>query len=349
MKLVKLRLFGFIVALLLLLPTLSVLAQGSNSPELSIFPEDLEINPGEDAEISIKISGADEINAFDISMNYDPDVIEILDSDDQTDGTQIGIGSFLEPDFVLINKVDPAAGTIRVVMTQINPSQPQSGDGTILVITFTATNPDQETVFEISNGILAKGTGEEIDTEPTSGTIRVAGSGTVYPTHTPTTPAPTATQTSPNDPTNTSSQAPTRTQTSAGQNTGVLPSRTPTRTPFPTAGASNTPLPTNTFTSNSGQTSEATETPTTGSSSQDQEGTLEQSGAEDDQEGTGAQLLADTYTEGSDKQPEIQSDDTSANESSQSGFLIAAEIAAFILLVVIIFYIIRRYNSRNNK
>jgi hypothetical protein len=350
MKVVKTNLFGFLVVCLTLMAYLSVSAQDSSTPELKVSPEDLEVSVGENDEILIVISDADEINAFDIRLVYDPGVIELIDADDQIDGIQVGLGDFLAPDYVLINNVDESAGTIRVVMTQINPNQPQSGDGTLLVIQFTATSPNQETEIGFQTGVLAKGTGEEIVPVMTPGYIIVAGSGTVVPSRTPspTTAVPTATRTDAINPNRTSTQSPSRTSTTAPAS-AVQPSRTPTRTPFPTAGPTNTPLPTSTSDIDPTQGGEPTKIQTTTSTSQDQvEIDQIEPEIDNDLKQLEDQPLSDTKSEEGEEIQNDQSDDSETNNGSQNWIMIAAEIVGFIFLVIIIFYGIRWLKSRNN-
>lgn len=251
--------------LLIIFGQRSVIAQSNQIPELEIYPEVQEVNTGEVYQFQVEVTGAIDINAFDIHLAYDPDVIEIQDADEDMDGIQVGFGDFLVPDFVLKNEVDEEAGTIWVVMTQVYPNLPKTGDGVLLVIDFIAIRPNQETDVEVSKAVLATGTGQEYETPGTPGTIEVVGDEVVLPTRTATSPAPTATRTNVTNPTSTSNpaatstSAPTRTRTATSA-AFVQPSATRTRTPFPPAQPTNTGFPASTSTDIAGDQGAPTET-----------------------------------------------------------------------------------------
>ena len=339
--------------LLMIIGQRLVSAQSNQTPELEIYPDTQEVNTGQVYQFQVEVIGAVEINAFDIHLAYDPDVIEIQDADDDLDGIQVGFGDFLVPDFVLKNEVDEEAGTIWVVMTQVYPSLPKTGDGVLLVIDFMAIRPNQETDVQVSKAVLATGTGREFETTGTPGTIEVVGDDIVLPTRTATSPPPTATRTSATNPTSTSNpaatstQAPTRTRTATSA-AFVQPSATRTRTPFPTAQPTSTGLPDSTSTEIAGDQAVPTETQVPESTATEQV-VISQGQPEMEQEPGGDQ---EQTTSGFDLEEASQDNESQALDSDEDNgmpewLLNLIEMVAVVVVVVLIVYAFRWLKSRN--
>lgn len=133
------RSYLFVVILLLtswLL--LAPISHAQSEPGLSMEVSTERIGVGQTFEVAVEVQDAFEMYGFDISLNFDPDAVEVVDVDDRIDNVQMGFGTFLDSGFQLMNLADNAAGTLRFAMTQVTPSPPKSGSGTLFVVTFRA-------------------------------------------------------------------------------------------------------------------------------------------------------------------------------------------------------------------
>lgn len=124
----------FVLVCMLILPTAAAVGQAGGA-QIGVF-EPLEIRPGDVVEVPIRVENADGLYAIDIEMSFDPEILAAEDADPAMDGVQLALGEFLDPGLLLYNTVDNAAGKVRFVMTQANPSEPKSGNGVLLVVYF---------------------------------------------------------------------------------------------------------------------------------------------------------------------------------------------------------------------
>ncbi|NLG98308.1 MAG: hypothetical protein GX491_13190 [Chloroflexi bacterium] len=123
----------FVLIGALLLPARAVGAQGGDPAYIGIF-EDAVLAPESSIEVPIRVQNAQNLFAIDIEITFDPQVLSIEDADPNAAGVQVGMGQFLDPGLLLSNTVDNEAGVIRFAMSQVNPSEPKSGDGILLVL-----------------------------------------------------------------------------------------------------------------------------------------------------------------------------------------------------------------------
>ena len=128
-------LFQWIVLLsvIILLGGLFSPASAQTSAQVGVF-QAYEIQPGARVEIPIEIRNVQDLYAVDLEIHYDPRILTFEDANPQMDGIQPALGTFLDAGMVLYNTVDPEAGIIRFVMTQVNPSEPKSGSGVLIVL-----------------------------------------------------------------------------------------------------------------------------------------------------------------------------------------------------------------------
>jgi len=153
----------------------------------------------------------------DLEIHYDPRILTFEDANPQMDGIQPALGTFLDAGMVLYNTVDPEAGIIRFVMTQVNPSEPKSGSG-VLIVLYAVGAAEGESILEVVRADLSTREGIAIPSELVENSVKVAASAaevqatpipvqnptsiivipTLAPTATPTvTPVPTSTKPAP--------------------------------------------------------------------------------------------------------------------------------------------------------
>lgn len=164
---------SFVLAVLMLtLPTVCAAAQGGDEARVGFF-EEVEIQPGRRVEVPVRIEDVQDLYAIDIEIQFDPQVIQIEDADPRTEGIQPALGMFLDAGLTLFNSADNEAGVIRFVMSQINPSEPKSGDGIILVL-YVVGAAEGESDLEITTLDLSTRAGEAIPAQAVDGKVTVS-------------------------------------------------------------------------------------------------------------------------------------------------------------------------------
>lgn len=134
--------------------------------------ENLEIRPGLLVEVPVEIRDVTDLYAFDIEMSFDPEYLEFDDADPNKTGIQPGFGRFLDPGVTIVNIIDPIEGVIHVVMSQINPSQPKSGSGNLLVLYLTGLRTGQ-TSLDVTKVELSTRYGEAIAVSGVDAEIKI--------------------------------------------------------------------------------------------------------------------------------------------------------------------------------
>lgn len=144
----------FCLFLLLVFLSVATPLYAQDPPQATVFlsPTTTTLAVGESTNVTIITQNVQDLYGFDISLSFsNPDSIEIVDADADTEGVQVGFGPFLAPDFTLHNQVDHTAGTIRFAMTQVNPSPPKNGGGVLMIITLRALKPSASTQLTLTH------------------------------------------------------------------------------------------------------------------------------------------------------------------------------------------------------
>lgn len=89
---------------------------------------------GQEVTVTVNVSGAEAIYGSSFKLSYDPQVLEVVTTDDAA----VQSGSFFgdAPNFPLTNKAE--GGVIEYAMTLIQPAEPVSGEGVLGTITLRA-------------------------------------------------------------------------------------------------------------------------------------------------------------------------------------------------------------------
>ena len=124
-------------------------------------------------EVPIQVADVTGLYAVDLELTFDPSVVTAEDADPASPGVQLGIGSFLDAGLVLYNEVDNQQGIARFVMTQVNPSEPKSGSGVLVVLYLKGVQVGKSALL-ITNVQLADRTGVEIPSSGVNSTLTVA-------------------------------------------------------------------------------------------------------------------------------------------------------------------------------
>lgn len=220
-------------------------AAAQTTPLVHIAPVESEAQVGESLFIAVNIADVTDLYGFDIVIEFDPDVIQLLDLDDEEEGLQVGFGTFLDPGAVIVNGIDNENGLARLMMTQLNPSRPKSGSGALLALHARGVTIG-ETSLTISKVELAGPAGEVITPTSADGTLSIIAQPPAQPTPTPIILQPPGTPIA-----DLLAITPTATTAGAATNTPpptATPSSTPTATPAATATSSPTATPSPTAT-----------------------------------------------------------------------------------------------------
>jgi LysM repeat protein len=177
-----------------------------------LIPEVQTINVGQITTVTLRVEDVQNLYGFQATISFNPALLEVVDSDATDPGVQVGLGTFVQPDYVPQNSADNSSGTINCVVSQVAPTPAANGSGALLTISFRGKAAGVSDI-QLNPFILASNQGTQIDATIHNAQISV-GSGTV----------PTATFT----PTATSTPTPTPTGT-------LTVTATPTSTPTPTA------------------------------------------------------------------------------------------------------------------
>ncbi len=176
--------------------SVSLLIAGMASPAraqggtlVTVQPPVAQVPVGSDLAIELVIIGGVNLNAFDVTLTYDPALLALK---------HWAHGSYFKNLWVISQDNQP--GSLRLAAAQL-ASPPVSGDGALLVLTFTALAAGVTDVT-IARAEFADSAGNKVIPEVAHGTV-TAGSAPTYTltstlTRTPTvthTPTPTATRT----------------------------------------------------------------------------------------------------------------------------------------------------------
>jgi hypothetical protein len=242
-----------LVAALLLAPLAGVRAQ--QVATVSFNPDDLELEAGEEDSVDVEVEDAEGLFSVEITINFDPAVVEVVDADPEEDGVQVELGGLIDAELVTTNEADNETGELQVAysLDEESDSEPADGDGVLLTIQFlgVAGGPVE---LEFDEVTLANEAGDEQE-------VTWEGLETA-----------TATATEPEEETPTEEPSPTEeppTPTEEPPTPTAEPEDTPTEEPTPTTEPTEPPT----------ETSEATETVTP---TETPEGTIEE---EEDDEG----------------------------------------------------------------
>lgn len=170
-----------------------------------VSPETASLEVGGEVTLSLEALGAEDVNAYDVTLTYDPAVVTLLGWSH---------GGFLS-NLAQVYQIDKP-GTLRLVFTQL-ATPPVSGDGVLLELVFGGVAPGESAVT-IERLDFAGASGGIINPELRPGLLRVLP----VPAD-----SPTPTETAPPAATRTPSPQPTAASTAAGQppDASPLPTR----------------------------------------------------------------------------------------------------------------------------
>ncbi len=139
------------------------IAQSTGDPRLRLSAEDSDLLMGQEVVVDVLVENAPVIYGADVRLAFDPNLLEVVDTDESQDGVQPAHGDFLDPaqSFILQHQADNGTGAIDYALALLNPAPPVQGDGLLAQVTFRATAEGQTTI-SIEDGLFGNQAGETI-------------------------------------------------------------------------------------------------------------------------------------------------------------------------------------------
>ncbi|MGQ9555035.1 MAG: hypothetical protein ACUVWR_13080 [Anaerolineae bacterium] len=198
------RTIGWRLAIISIVAVLAVagwaqMVGAASDAALVLQPAAAETTPGSEVAVEVVVRDVESLFGCEAHLFFDAVLLEVVDAAPAQDGVQVELlSSFLKPDFVAVNQADNAHGSIDLAFTQVAPSAPATGAGTIARITFRTKAPGIA-VINVLSVILADDKAQPLPAtaQGASLTIRSPVQTTTEPTATATPPATAPTPTLP--------------------------------------------------------------------------------------------------------------------------------------------------------
>jgi hypothetical protein len=151
----------------------SAAAQGA---QIWLDPATLDLAPGDVGTLAIRVEDVAQLAGAEVSLTFDPALLEVVDAIPSVEGAQVAHGDFLSPDFVVQNTADPTIGTVDYAIACMPLDKAVSGSGVLARITFRAL-AEGETSVAIRSALLADMQRQPIAVETGSSVVVVTRSG----------------------------------------------------------------------------------------------------------------------------------------------------------------------------
>lgn len=189
----KIKFSAVLLAVVLLASALPVSQALAANTVARLDPASQNIQVNQTTTVSLYVQDVQGLYGYQVSIAFNPLVLEVIDADAAKPGIQVALGSWLQADFVQANNADNSLGAVLCVVSQLAPAQPVNGSGTLLTITFRgkANGSSNITFTDLK---MANMNGNEIAATRQSAQITVGSTVTptpVPPTATPVQPTPT--------------------------------------------------------------------------------------------------------------------------------------------------------------
>ncbi|MFN8483462.1 MAG: LysM peptidoglycan-binding domain-containing protein [Anaerolineae bacterium] len=163
-------------------------AKAAAAAVVLVDPASANISVGGNGNFAVKINNVTGMYGADITLTFDPAVVEVQDADAGSPGTQITLGDcFPAGSQVVRNEANNAQGTARVAASRVAPAQPVNGACTVFTFTLKGKANGQSKLT--LNPVQVASREGAIETTQTNGNV-VVGSGGGGATATPS-PEPT--------------------------------------------------------------------------------------------------------------------------------------------------------------
>lgn len=151
---------------------------------VSFAPATVEVGVGATSAVAVRVDGVSGLYGVDLTVRFDPTIVEVADADAGQEGVQLQLGDFLDPGLVVTHEADNTAGTARLVLTQLSPSEARSGGGTLCVVLLRGKAAGSTGALQVE-AALASREGEPIAATTAGGEVRVVATEAAPATPTP--------------------------------------------------------------------------------------------------------------------------------------------------------------------
>ena len=132
---------------------------------------------GQDLTVDIYIQNVVDLYGADVRWSFDTAIAQVVDADGNVPGTQIQpLYTFMVPGFIIKKEADNVAGTVWYAATQLNPSPPVSGSGSLARVTFRANAPGSFPLL-VTSAQLSKAGGIPIPVTTMNCSVTFTGAG----------------------------------------------------------------------------------------------------------------------------------------------------------------------------
>jgi hypothetical protein len=139
----------------------------------SISPTASTVSTGDQTVVEVWIDGVSNLYGGGFRIDFDPTVVNVVDSNPAQQGVQIESGSWLKRQYEAANSVDHNYGRIDFFVTQRYPAAPLSGGGLLARIALAGVAPGT-TPLHFDTVQLVDASASEIPTLATDGTVTVS-------------------------------------------------------------------------------------------------------------------------------------------------------------------------------
>ena len=147
----------------------------AQSTMVLVQPSASEVDADDTVPVEVRIEDVVDLYGVDVRLSFDPMLLEVQDADgNPANGVQIQGGGFPAPNFVVKNEADNSAGTVWYAVSQMNPTEPVSGSGVVVSVTFKGLTDGVSSVAFTYQKIVEKD-GDPISATTQDGQITVIG------------------------------------------------------------------------------------------------------------------------------------------------------------------------------
>ncbi len=151
-----------------------VLVPAVSATSVSVQPASMGLSRNAEAIVEIRANEVNDLYGAGFTLEFNPAVLAVLDSNPDQAGVQIEPGGWLSPGLEVINAGENAYGRVQYFVTQRYPATPKSGSGVIARVHFKAISAGV-TGLHFTTAQLVDRASKDIATTMLDGTIRVPG------------------------------------------------------------------------------------------------------------------------------------------------------------------------------
>jgi hypothetical protein len=151
----------------------SPLISGAHAPlvaTLYLDPLAATVPAGGSTTVEIRVDGVSDLYGLQLQVSFDPTLVEVVDADSDTPGTQITPGACPAADFIVVNEASNGSGLVTYAVTALNPTPPCASAGLVASIEL-HTLASGTSALQFDDWILATRDGIEIETNAQGGTL----------------------------------------------------------------------------------------------------------------------------------------------------------------------------------